>query len=71
MLRKLLKLMQPDITIDTNAQHDTWHTCPECNYSWKDEVTTPGLIHSTVKCRRCKNDRKEPSKVTLFKRIGV
>jgi hypothetical protein len=36
------------------SNNETWNTCPHCNTSWKDTISTPGLIHRTRSCDNCK-----------------
>jgi len=50
-----------DAMLDDNARVDaqleTWNTCPDCGYTWKDETATPGLVHRTRLCRLCADMR--------------
>jgi len=43
-----------DITAPV-SDNETWNNCPNCKAEWKDEVSTPGLLHRTKLCVFCKN----------------
>ena len=47
--------LPPDVTSEAmkTIPHETWNTCPACGDSWRDVKHTPGVIHRTVRCRRC------------------
>jgi hypothetical protein len=37
-----------------SASHaETWNTCPDCGFKWKDDTSTPGLLHRTRMCAVC------------------
>lgn len=36
------------------TDNQTWNDCPSCGKVWHDEVATPGLIHRTRLCDKCK-----------------
>jgi hypothetical protein len=42
-----------DITAPNMKNNETWNTCPECGKSWKDDISTPGLLHRTRLCDKC------------------
>ena len=47
---------KPDITIPITVlrfANETWNDCPSCGKAWKDEISTPGLLHRTKLCAEC------------------
>ena len=50
-----MAIQPPDVT-SPMTDNETWNTCIYCNESWKDIVPTPGLLHRTIMCVKCKNN---------------
>lgn len=50
-----------DIVAPQMTSNETWNDCPDCGKAWKDEVSTPGLIHRTRLCNECYKKRKQES----------
>lgn len=44
------------------TDNETWNDCIGCGKGWKDQNPTPGLIHRSTLCERCKNGRDMASK---------
>lgn len=36
--------------------NQTSHDCPLCKKQWIDKQSTPGLIHSTILCKDCRQN---------------
>lgn len=66
MLRKLLSV--EEITVPGMRDNETWNNCPECGFTWKDRIPTPGLLHRTRKCNRCIDDSKKPRTIADYRR---
>ena len=51
-----------NITCKGMTDNETWNDCIGCGKGWKDQNPTPGLIHRSTLCERCKNGRDMASK---------
>jgi len=49
MRRKRVNEIRCEHIIDNH----TWNTCPMCGRSWKDEQSTPTLLHKVTVCKDC------------------
>ncbi len=48
-----MEMEQQDITAPMK-DNQTWNSCSECSKNWQDTVPTPGLLHRTRLCEKCK-----------------